>query len=92
VKGRRSDHAGPRRGPGHGEPRQGTIINVSGMLAFSGPASSRNYRFVGRSTPPHFAHIVALSQVLHEELKSHGLHVQALCPVSWRPSFTNAKD
>lgn len=26
------------------------------------------------------AHIVAMSQVLHEELKSHGLPVQALCP------------
>src|SRR6185295_13616839 len=26
------------------------------------------------------AHLVALSQALHEELKSHGLRVQALCP------------
>jgi hypothetical protein len=26
------------------------------------------------------AHIVALSQALHEELKSHGLRIQALCP------------
>jgi hypothetical protein len=26
------------------------------------------------------AHIVALSQALHEELKSHGLRIQVLCP------------
>ncbi len=61
---------------------EGAIINVSGMLAFGGPASLEK-------VPPRFwravyigtlAHVVALSQVLHEELKSHGLRVQALCP------------
>jgi short-subunit dehydrogenase len=59
---------------------QGTIINVSGMLAFSGPASLeqlplRRAVYVGT-----LAFTVALSQVLHEELKAHGLRVQALCP------------
>jgi short-subunit dehydrogenase len=61
---------------------EGTIINVSGMLAFGGPASLENvppqlWRAVYTGT---LAHIVTLSQVLHEELKSHGLQVQALCP------------
>jgi uncharacterized protein len=58
----------------------GTIINVSGMLAFSGPATLeqlplRRAVYVGT-----LAHTVALSQVLHEELKQQGLRVQALCP------------
>jgi len=61
---------------------EGTIINVSGMLAFGGRASLENvppqlWRAVYTGT---LAHVVALSQVLHEELKSHGLRVQALCP------------
>jgi uncharacterized protein len=58
----------------------GTIINVSGMLAFSGPATLeqlplRRAVYVGT-----LAQTVALSQVLHEELKQQGLRVQALCP------------
>jgi uncharacterized protein len=58
---------------------EGTIINVSGMLAFSGPAPQAQLprRAVYAGT---LAHIVALSQVLHEELKPSGLRVQALCP------------
>lgn len=59
---------------------QGTIINVSGMLAFSGSmplATLPLRRAVYTAT---LAHIVALSQTLHEELKSQGLQVQALCP------------
>ncbi|HEY9682870.1 MAG TPA: SDR family NAD(P)-dependent oxidoreductase [Oculatellaceae cyanobacterium] len=57
----------------------GTIINVSGMLAFGGPAplgqAPGRAVYVGT-----LAHIVALSQALHEELKSQGLRIQALCP------------
>ena len=57
----------------------GTIINVSGMLAFGGPAplgkASGRAVYVGT-----LAHIVALSQAMHEELKPHGLRIQALCP------------
>jgi len=61
---------------------EGTIINVSGMLAFGAPASLEHvppqlWRTVYAAT---LAHIVALSQVLHQELKSHGVQVQALCP------------
>lgn len=56
---------------------EGAIINVSGMIAFSGTASIPLRRAVYAAT---CAHLVALSQTLHEELKSHGLRVQALCP------------
>lgn len=38
------------------------------------------------------AHIVAMSQVLHEELKSHGLRVQALCPGVVATEFHERKD
>ena len=57
----------------------GTIINVSGMLAFGGPAplGKAPGRAVYVAT---LAHIVALSQALHEELKPRGLRIQALCP------------
>ena len=58
----------------------GTIINVSGMLAFSGPASPELLPLRRAVYTGTLAHIVALSQALHEELKAHGLRVQALCP------------
>jgi short-subunit dehydrogenase len=58
---------------------QGTIINVSGMLAFSGPAPQARLprRAVYAGT---LAHLVAMTQVLHEELKPEGLRIQVLCP------------
>jgi hypothetical protein len=58
---------------------QGTIINVAGMIAFSGPAPQAQLprRAVYAGT---LAHIVAMTQVLHEELKSAGLRIQVLCP------------
>jgi short-subunit dehydrogenase len=57
----------------------GAIVNVAGMLAFGagapiGPAPGRAV-YVAT-----LAHIVALSQALHEELKAEGVKVQALCP------------
>ncbi len=57
----------------------GTIINLSGMLAFGGPVplGKAPGRAVYVAT---LAYIVALSQALHEELKSQGLRIQALCP------------
>jgi short-subunit dehydrogenase len=58
----------------------GTIVNVSGMLAFSGPASSETLPLRRAVYTGTLAHIVALSQALHEELKGRGLRVQALCP------------
>jgi short-subunit dehydrogenase len=59
---------------------EGTIINVSGMLAFSGPAPIEQLPLRRAVYTGTLAHIVALSQALHEELKSQGLRIQALCP------------
>lgn len=58
----------------------GIIINVSGMLAFSGPASREKLPLQRAVYTGALAYIVALSQTLHEELKSEGVQVQALCP------------
>ncbi|MFG1604813.1 SDR family NAD(P)-dependent oxidoreductase [Actinoplanes sp. NPDC049265] len=58
---------------------EGTIINVAGMIAFSGPAPS--------SVPPRravyaggLAFAVAMSQTLSAELEGTGVRVQVLCP------------
>jgi uncharacterized protein len=59
---------------------EGTIINVSGMLAFSGPASLEQLPLRRAVYTGTLAHTLALSQVMHEELKSQGLRVQVLCP------------
>ena len=59
---------------------EGAIINVSGMLAFSGPASLEKLPLRRAVYTGTLAHIVALSQALHEELKGQGLKIQALCP------------
>lgn len=59
---------------------EGTIINVSGMLAFSGPAPIDRLPLRRAVYTGTLAHSVALSQALHEELKSLGLRIQALCP------------
>jgi uncharacterized protein len=57
----------------------GTIVNVAGMIAFSGPAPQAQLprRAVYAGT---LAHLVAMTQVLHEELKPEGLRLQVLCP------------
>ena len=70
---------------------EGTIINVAGMIVFSGPAPQEQLprRVVYAGTP---AHLVAMTQVLHEELKAEGLRIQVLCPVWWRPGFTSVRD
>ncbi len=58
---------------------EGTIINVAGMIAFSSPATQARLprRAVYAGT---LAHLVAMTQVLHEELESEGLRIQVLCP------------
>jgi len=66
--------------PGMTSRGEGTIINVSGMLAFSGPASLERLPLRRAVYAGTLAHIVALSQALHEELKPLGIRVQALCP------------
>ena len=50
------------------------------MLAFSGPASLEQLPLRRAVYAGTLAHLVAFSQMLHEELKSHGLRVQVLCP------------
>ncbi len=63
--------------PGLIEHGEGTIINVAGMIAFSGPAQNARGRAVYTGT---LAHLVAMTQVLHEELKPEGVKVQVVCP------------
>ena len=57
----------------------GTIVNVAGMIAFSGPAPAAQMprRAVYAGT---LAHIVAMSQTLHAELEGTGVHVHVVCP------------
>jgi short-subunit dehydrogenase len=58
---------------------EGTIINVAGMIAFSGPAPSsvmpRRAVYAGS-----LAFAVAMSQTLAVELHGTGVRVQVLCP------------
>ncbi|GAB3158221.1 SDR family NAD(P)-dependent oxidoreductase [Amycolatopsis stemonae] len=58
---------------------EGTIVNVAGMIAFSGPAPSSQLprRAVYAGT---LAHLVALSQTLSAELDGTGVRVQVVCP------------
>lgn len=57
----------------------GKIINVAGMIAFSGPADKslmpRRAVYAGS-----LAHLVAMSQTLSAELDGTGVQVQVLCP------------
>ncbi|MFJ6852133.1 SDR family NAD(P)-dependent oxidoreductase [Streptomyces sp. NPDC091271] len=57
----------------------GKIINVAGMIAFSGPADKavmpRRAVYAGS-----LAHLVAMSQALGVELDDTGVQVQVLCP------------
>lgn len=65
--------------PGMLERGEGAIINVSGMIAFSGPAGPEQLprRAVYAGT---LAHSVAWTQQLHAELASGGVKVQVVCP------------
>jgi short-subunit dehydrogenase len=57
----------------------GTIVNVAGMIAFSGPAprSQMSRRAVYAGT---LADLVAMSQTLSAELEGTGVAVQVVCP------------
>jgi uncharacterized protein len=59
---------------------EGTIINVSGMLAFSGPVPLEQLPLRRAVYTGTLAYTLALSQAMHMELASQGLRVQALCP------------
>ncbi|MFI9848440.1 SDR family NAD(P)-dependent oxidoreductase [Nonomuraea sp. NPDC051941] len=58
---------------------EGKIVNVAGMIAFSGPADKsvmpRRAVYAGS-----LAHLVAMSQTLSAELEGTGVQVQVLCP------------
>lgn len=58
---------------------EGAIINVAGMIAFSGPAphSQMPRRAVYAGT---LAHLVTMSQTLSAELEGTGVQVQVVCP------------
>jgi short-subunit dehydrogenase len=66
--------------PGMAARGEGTVINVAGMLAFSGPIPTEKLPLRRAVYTGTLAHLVALSQALHEELKSQGLRIQVLCP------------
>jgi short-subunit dehydrogenase len=57
----------------------GTIVNMAGMIAFSGPAphSQMPPRVVYAGT---LAYLVAMSQTLSAELAGTGVNVQVVCP------------
>ena len=59
---------------------EGTIINVAGMLAFSGPMPLERLPLRRAVYTGTLGHLVALSQALHEELRSRGVKIQVLCP------------
>lgn len=65
--------------PGMLERGHGDVINVAGMIAFSGPADHtqmpRRAAYAGS-----LAYLVAMSQTLSAELENTGLRVQVLCP------------
>lgn len=66
--------------PGMIERGAGTILNVAGMIAFSGPAPAappQGQRAVYAGT---LAHAVAMSQTLHAELEGTGVNVHVVCP------------
>lgn len=65
--------------PGMLQRGTGTVVNVSGMIAFSGPAGPEQMprRAVYTGT---LAHQLAWTQQLHAELASKGLQFQVLCP------------
>ena len=58
---------------------RGAIVNVAGMIAFSGPAPHaqlpRRAVYAGS-----LAHLVTLSQTLSAELEGTGVRVQVVCP------------
>jgi hypothetical protein len=65
--------------PGMQARGEGTIVSVSGMIAFSGPAphSQMPRRVVYAGT---LAYLVAMSQTLSAELEGTGVRVQVVCP------------
>ncbi len=63
--------------PGMVQRKNGAIVNLASLLAFSGPAKIPLTRAVYASTR---AFIVTFTQLLASELAGTGVRVQALCP------------
>lgn len=59
---------------------QGQIVNVAGMLAFSGPASLEQVGLHRSVYASSLAYALAFSQTLQTEIAVHGIGVQALLP------------
>lgn len=72
--------------PGMISRQQGAIINVSSRLAFSGalPSPPLPKRAVYAASK---AFVNVFTQLLHDELRGTGVHVQALCPGLVRTAF-----
>ncbi len=66
--------------PGMVERGVGQIVNVAGMIAFSGPATLEQVPLRRAVYASGLAYAVALSQTLHAELSPNGVNVQVLCP------------
>jgi short-subunit dehydrogenase len=68
--------------PGMQARGEGTIINVAGMIAFSGPVPQTPHSVLPRRAVygGTLAYLVAMSQTLHAELEGTGVRVQVLCP------------
>ncbi|MGP3536066.1 SDR family NAD(P)-dependent oxidoreductase [Microbacterium sp. RD1] len=58
----------------------GQVINLAGMIAFSGPASLEQVALRRAVYASGLAYVVALSQTLHAELSPHGVTVQVVVP------------
>ncbi|MDQ1038915.1 short-subunit dehydrogenase [Streptomyces sp. V3I8] len=56
---------------------KGTIVNVAGMLAFSGPATQKAGRAVYAGS---LAHTVTMTQTLHAELEGTAVTAHVVCP------------
>ncbi|SCY65889.1 SDR family NAD(P)-dependent oxidoreductase [Microvirga guangxiensis] len=71
--------------PGMLERKRGGILNVASTAAFqAGPHMAVYYATK--------AYVLSLSEALHEEAKSHGLTVTALCPGSTESEFSATAD
>ncbi|WP_432841430.1 SDR family NAD(P)-dependent oxidoreductase [Dactylosporangium sp. CA-092794] len=66
--------------PGMIDRQAGTVINVAGMLAFSGPAPAAAPRAQRAIYTGTLAYTVAMTQTLHAELEHTGVRVHVVCP------------
>jgi len=59
---------------------EGTIINVAGMIAFSGSAPLAQLPLRRTVYAGALAYLVTMTQALHEEIEPDGLRAQVVCP------------